>query len=258
MKKETIQCIRLIYGIVLGVFAVVAGICLIAACISIYRSGGEQIYTAEKVSLAFSEICVPVYLCLAAVILGIILDLILPNTDKKLKPEKNYAAILERLLRKRNPDGCDEATAQAIRKERSLRRRDAICSLALLGMFSIGFLIYGCNPVNFPDEGVNGAMVQAVLILAGCLIVPFGYSVFAAYRSRISLQREIELVKALPVVEASTAPAVVSHTGKSLMIIRCVILSVAIVSLVYGLCAGGTVDVLTKAVNICTECVGLG
>ncbi|MBQ8580085.1 MAG: thioredoxin [Oscillospiraceae bacterium] len=26
----------------------------------------------------------------------------------------------------------------------------------------------------------------------------------------------------------------------------------------YGAAAGGTADVLTKAVNICTECVGLG
>ena len=33
---------------------------------------------------------------------------------------------------------------------------------------------------------------------------------------------------------------------------------VGLVILVYGFFAGGTADVLTKAVNICTECVGLG
>ncbi|MBQ2981771.1 MAG: thioredoxin [Lachnospiraceae bacterium] len=28
--------------------------------------------------------------------------------------------------------------------------------------------------------------------------------------------------------------------------------------LIYGFATGGTRDVLTKAVNICTECIGLG
>lgn len=35
-------------------------------------------------------------------------------------------------------------------------------------------------------------------------------------------------------------------------------LCAAVVALVYGFIAGGTADVLAKAVNICTECVGLG
>ena len=33
MKKDTVKGIRLVYGIVLSVFAVIVGICLIAACI---------------------------------------------------------------------------------------------------------------------------------------------------------------------------------------------------------------------------------
>ena len=45
---------------------------------------------------------------------------------------------------------------------------------------------------------------------------------------------------------------------KDLSWVRGVILGVAIVCVVLGFCTGGTQDVLTKAVNICTECVGLG
>ncbi len=41
-------------------------------------------------------------------------------------------------------------------------------------------------------------------------------------------------------------------------VIRTVILCLALAALAYGYFTGGTVDVLTKAVNICTECVGLG
>lgn len=40
--------------------------------------------------------------------------------------------------------------------------------------------------------------------------------------------------------------------------LRWVILVAAVIILVYGYMHGGTADVLTKAINICTECVGLG
>ncbi|MBQ8683609.1 MAG: thioredoxin [Clostridia bacterium] len=36
------------------------------------------------------------------------------------------------------------------------------------------------------------------------------------------------------------------------------VLAVGLALLVYGFATGGIADVLTKAVNICTECIGLG
>lgn len=49
-----------------------------------------------------------------------------------------------------------------------------------------------------------------------------------------------------------------STTSKNVKIIRLVLLSVAITILIFGFVTGGYADVLTKAVNICTECIGLG
>ncbi|MBR6784589.1 MAG: thioredoxin [Clostridia bacterium] len=40
--------------------------------------------------------------------------------------------------------------------------------------------------------------------------------------------------------------------------LRFSVLLIALVLLIYGYILGGTADVLTKAVNICTECIGLG
>ena len=45
---------------------------------------------------------------------------------------------------------------------------------------------------------------------------------------------------------------------KAVPILRLALLAVCIGFLLYGFFSGGTQDVLTKAVNICTECVGLG
>ena len=46
--------------------------------------------------------------------------------------------------------------------------------------------------------------------------------------------------------------------SRTLLYLRLALLCVGIGILVYGFFAGGTADVMTKAVNICTECVGLG
>jgi len=46
--------------------------------------------------------------------------------------------------------------------------------------------------------------------------------------------------------------------AKRIRISRYCILGVAVLFLVYGLATGGIADVLAKAINICTECIGLG
>ena len=45
---------------------------------------------------------------------------------------------------------------------------------------------------------------------------------------------------------------------KSALIIKIAVITIGIVSLIFGAIFGGFADVLTKAVNICTECIGLG
>ncbi|MBQ8494361.1 MAG: thioredoxin [Clostridia bacterium] len=43
-----------------------------------------------------------------------------------------------------------------------------------------------------------------------------------------------------------------------MFIARCAVLVLGIVLLVWGALENGAADVLTKAINICTECIGLG
>ena len=135
--------IHLIYSIVLSVMLMVTGICLCVACLGIYLSG--EPFSREAVALAFGPIAVPVYLCIALVIGGVILDAVYPA----------------------------EARKQASRKK----------------------------------------------------------------------------------ITPSPTPAMKGH---KLLYLRLALLCVGIGIFVYGFFAGGTADVMTKAVNICTECVGLG
>ncbi len=46
--------------------------------------------------------------------------------------------------------------------------------------------------------------------------------------------------------------------GKFTAVLRWGILTVAVVFVILGCLWGGARDVLTKAINICSECIGLG
>ena len=99
-------------------------------------------------------------------------------------------------------------------------------------------------------------MIRAMYRFLPCTLIPFGYGIFAAYRNLHSMEAEIELLKTAP--KESKIAVTVTGSDARWTALRNVLLVVGLVILVYGFFAGGTADVLTKAVNICTECVGLG
>lgn len=251
--------VHLVYSIVLSITLVVSGICLIAACVGIYLSG-DRPFSPEAVAAAFRHIALPVYLCLALVIGGWILNGAFPADTKKQPVQKQYQTILSRLHSKLALDSCDPALRTQILKQQKSRRLHKTIGLGLLVMGSIVFLCYGANGANFDQQDITGSMVKAMYWFFPCLAVPFGYAVFTAYYARASLQREIALVKQA-IAAGAEAPAAQKQQkdhSKLLSGLRWALLGLAIAIAVYGFFAGGTNDVLTKAINICTECVGLG
>ena len=237
--------IHRIYGIVLSVVAVIAGVCLIAACISI-NSIGDRPFSAEAVKTAFATIAIPVYLCVALVIGGFILDGFLAKPTEKSIVPKQHAAMLEKYYR--NDPSLKNSRG---RKNRLIHRSIA---LGLLVIGSVVFLSYGLNGANFDTHDITNSMKNAMFVLLPCMAVPFGYAVFAAYYAKVSMARELDALRnAGATPDRSLAPV-----DRRLLWIRWAILGIGIVLLVVGFVSGGTEDVLTKAVNICTECVGLG
>ncbi len=265
MTQETINRIHKIYGIVLSIVAVAAGILFIVSAYGLYTDGKAadvQPYTVQTIAAAFSKIAIPVYLCLFLVIGGFILDAVLPREKKKTPAEKNLPLILSRLQAKTDLSQCDLPLCNAIEKQQKARKLHAFISGSLLGFFSVLFLAYACNPNNWaPVSGdLNSSMIKAFFALIICLILPCLYTVFTVFFCKRSLNKEIDLMRqasAAAPLKGGQAPAAKSHLS-AILVARYAILTVALVFLVYGLCAGGTADVLAKAATICTECVGLG
>ena len=230
------QKIHYIYSILLSILLTVAGVCLMVACVGIYNAG-DQPFSREAVATAFGRICIPVYLCLGGVAVSF---------------------LLNRLHQRVDLTQCDESMQRTFRQFPKKRRIHQTVSGILLGLGSVIFLCYALNSGNYHDSQINGSMIRAVKLLLVCMGIPFFYSLFTAYYCRASIRAELKLLKTIqPTRTPPRFPAAVPEAGIC-RFVPYVILALAAASLLLGLFTGGTADVMTKAINICTECVGLG
>ena len=258
MTKETMIRFLRIYSILLGIVIVIAGICLMAGCLSIYNSGDHP-YSREIVAETFSGIAFPVYLCLGMTILGFVLEVIIPSEPAKPKAEKSYTSILNRLHSNRDLMQCDDAIQNEIAALQKNRKLHVLIRTILLVVASVIFLTYALNGNNFHSSEINGSMIKAMYVLIPCLLVSFTYALFVSIHNEKSMQKEIELMKQVPVTTFNNEETcAVSDDAKRIRITRSAILAIGVFFLVYGFITGGTADVLAKAINICTECIGLG
>ena len=251
MTQESARRLRRINGLILSAALVAAGICLMAQCLAIYRSG-DQPFSREAVAAHFSPIAFPVYLCLALTLGGFLLELFLPDSRQKRKNHRQEHMLLERLQAKKDLSGCSENIRAEILAQQKCRRNLNLLSALVFTLCSAGFLCYGMNPANFHQTEINASMIRAMWVLAPCSIAALAWGLWAEGRKARSVAVEIDLWKQAP------AGSVSMENKDRAGMIRWIILLAALALLILGACTGGTQDVLTKAVNICTECVGLG
>ena len=212
-------------------------------CLAIWRTGS---YTAENVADGLRILLLPAVLCAVAVVLAALGRAGLPEKTlyTKLTPENRLRLMKARLAR----------LPEAARREARLRRgiRLALAAVVLLcaGM-SLAFLLDGRNFVSWELEGVLAAMLLrvgpwtalALAALWGC----------EALCDRSCL-RECEALRGLPREEKAQRAEKASYIG----VVRVLLYAAAVVFIVLGVMNGGVYDVLVKAINICTECIGLG
>lgn len=251
MKKETLMRISRIYGIILAVFTVAAGICLIFGCLTVYNSGE---YSRDAVKEAFLKIAVPVYGFVALAVPGAFV----PVLQSKKRGDSSYA-VLSMLYSKKDISGCDNGLKDAIFAERKKRKKASLISASVSGVSAVVFLVYALNPNHFESD-INASVINAVYILLPCLALAFFTALFTAVFNKKSVHAEAELLKTAPNAQkdAKNDEKPCNNSENTIRLVRAVLVLAAAVLTVYGYFSGGFEDVLTKAVNICTECIGLG
>ena len=252
--RQHLHRVHLIYAICVSLSIVVAGICLMAACLGIYLSGDDP-FTRQSVADAFAPISIPVYLCLALVILGFVLELVVPKQQKAAVVGKQRQAILIRLRSQTDLVQASSELQQQILRTRELCRLGKCLSGALLGAATLVFAAYLFSADRFPLEDINTSVLRCILAFAICFAIPTGWITANAYWRLRLMDKEIACLKQLPKVSGAVQPA---KEESSLWIAQLVIVACAVALIAYGFFTGGAADVLVKAINICTECVGLG
>ena len=154
-----------------------------------------------------------------------------------------------RLMKKKLTDLPEPARA-----EEALRRKiwyGTGAFVAICAGLSLVFLLNRDNFISWDLEMVMGRMLIHTL---PWIMAAFGAVLAASFFCRRSMEREINLLKGISGTKAPEAVGKPSRVGY----VRIALYAVAMVLIVLGIHNGGMRDVLIKAINICTECIGLG
>lgn len=141
-----------------------------------------------------------------------------------------------------------------------------VAVLLLLAWQCIDIYMDGNMPVNRDAQGVHLTSIfrwedvaarlrslTAPLVICGviCVVTPVLHLIFRAEAQMAYGAKRHPSITQKEYGEAQPA-------GSRLTRLRTAILVIAIVFIVLGVMNGGLRDVLVKAINICTECIGLG
>ena len=244
---------RVYYGLVIAALVVAAAL-LITQCVAIYRMGNNP-FTRESIAAHFAPIALPVYICIALVAVGFALSPLLPAAPDST-PDRDEVT-LSRLQNKTNLSACPDELVRDVLRQQQRRRRHRTITLILLAVGAAVFLWYALDMNHYPAKDPNGAVIRAMGVLSPCMGIPFVYGVFTAFFCRRSVKAEIALLRSAPKEAISPAPKATPKNDYTLLV-QGVVLAVAVGCIVYGLLIGGAVEVLGKALKICTECIGLG
>ena len=230
-----------------------AAVCLSGGCIYLFCTQGG--YSREHVAMVFRAVSLPVYLGLGLAALGAVLEACRQRKRRRITAAKQDFVILRRLRKAVKPCNCSKKLWQEILAERrSQRRRQAILLVpAVLTWASLFLYLLGGD--RFSQEDINGTVLGCVGALLPGLALWLGWTLAVSHKNQESCRREIALLKqAAP----SEKVASVGSSSAFVPLLRFSLLALAVFLVVWGLYLGGAADVLTKAINICTECIGLG
>lgn len=260
MKRFNVKKFNLIYSIFLSLYTIFLGSLFIIKLSKIYYKGLENgiIYSRDIVSEHLLNLIVPIILYFVLIIAGFVFSVIF-KSEKKIQPLSSFLQIqqINYLL---SEEAFIDENYEYIRKERKMQKTAKIIMLSINALCVIICSVYVFNINHFNKDG--NLIVQALnmvrFILPWFIISVLTFiaiSVFYVYSAKKELYY---LKKLLPRYRQKKELQNAIHSHKKKNIIRCSILAVALCFIILGAINGGAYDVYVKAINICTECIGLG
>ena len=247
--------------VLLAVMTVAVCLLLCWQAIDIYRVGNlpenfsspgvriQPVYSLPVVRERLSAVAPFLFAYLAAVVVGLVLQAIAdekPRPAVSREPEETLRRLRQRVA----------AVPAAAMSEQSARFRVWAWAVAVASVCAAMALSYLLNQEHFTDWDLEKVVGGMMLHVAPWVALAFAALCAASHQAAKSVRREIELLKAAP--QAKPAQVVEESPKPVSPYLRAALYAAAVVLIVLGVMNGGLRDVLVKAINICTECIGLG
>ena len=257
----------------LAFYTLLAAGLMIAQTLSIYWAGTSSanldangvylhdVYSREIVAAHFAAIALPIYGWLASAAImfagASVLRSDVAKTSARREPLDQLLRILRRLPA--NASVGDNDGAHAVRRE---RRRIRVCCWLFAGFCLVclaAAVLYVLVDSPFGSRELEPVMGRLLLRLFP--LAAFTAIVACAAFAYLNLKAEHALPSIQPLAAASKHPSASAHSAADiarLTAARVVLYLLAIALVIWGVLNQGMRDVLIKAINTCTECVGLG
>jgi hypothetical protein len=244
---------------------IITAIVLAAACIHLYKTGGDQPYTRERADAYLKAILPCTLTCLVLVIAAGVLDLLF-GEEKKIKNRIGAKAMLSILRAKHVGTPFSVDYESKVQKEAKLRKTGIItCTAVGVVLFGAVLLFALIDTEKYTIEACTDQAAILAILASAAFVLTGGLVFLTMLAHDRSYARELEITKA-ELASAKERGALASRDGDAqhraqghtVYLVRGAILIAAIVFIILGISNGSMNDVLGKAVQICTECIGLG
>lgn len=271
------QTARRVYGICLTVLTVAVAALFIIQIWLLFRATDKSPYTVETVSYRFSQIAIPFYLWLGAIVGGGVLSYAFPEAEETPKAWVDPRITLQR-LKGRLPQ--NEGGMVEVKRENIVRKAMwGVCAAlsVIATVVAVLFLVDSEYAATFNTEFFKThteaeKLIKLFPIAFVLLCVCAGALIYQSY----SLKKELSAVKKAIAESAKRGEKTVKteekpifcekikekfaflSNEKTVLVLRVAVAVIGLGLFVGGICFEGTAEVLTKAINICTQCIGLG
>ncbi|MGN1060471.1 MAG: CD1871A family CXXC motif-containing protein [Candidatus Coproplasma sp.] len=271
--QKASKSVRLYYGIFLGVFTVVVGALFAWQVLAIFNSSSAPVldrkpFTREIVVAALSKIDLFFWLWIGAIVVGFVLWEVFPVKEKprKLSPDLQYARLIERLPSSA-PEGLEAEYAKVLQTQK-LAFGVKVGGYVLSAIAVLTTVIYLCIPSNFNNKAVtleilDMAKVVFPVFVAAAVLYAIGAALIK-YGVKNSLPSLQKVTKGVKQPNAQTATCwynkveLFFEDKRVVLAIRIALGVIGVALVVWGSLNGNAQAVFIKAINICTECIGLG
>lgn len=273
MKEKTCKTVRLYYGLATSLISVVVGALLIWQTLDIYLNGGRRPFSREIVGQRLALVSPAFWIWLVMIVAGFVIWEVFP-VKKKIASLKDDCYALKR-LKKRIPPKVGERELDSlgyVMKEEETLLLLKLCVFLVCLAGAVYGIVYLATPAHFPKTDVTAEIVRMVKNILPCAAIAFVAAIAFKYAEIRSAKKQLPHVKKLAASKGGDYIASVKYAGADtyfdigrvlnnkyfILGVRIAVGCLAIGFIIAGAVNGNMRAIFIKAVNICTECIGLG